>query len=335
MNMGVIGVGRIGKLHIENIINHVKNINIKAIADPYITKEIEIWIKEKGIESVYYDYKEMLKRDDIDAVLICSSTDTHANISIESALAGKHIFCEKPIDVTLSKIKEVIRVIEQTKVKYQVGFNRRFDHNFKEMRKKIDSGLIGVPQIVNIVSRDPERPLIEFVKTSGGLFLDFTIHDFDMASFLVGSDIEEVYVIGGVLIDDEIGKVGDIDTALISVKFKNGALGIIDNSREAVYGYDQRAEVFGSKGSVKISNDTLSKVIFSSKDGVISEKPLFSFLERYKGSFIDELTEFANSVIEDKETLVNAVDGLKPILACLAAKKSLDEKRPIKISELE
>lgn len=248
--------------------------------------------KVAGNKNTTTDYREIMNDPEIDAVLVCSSTNTHAQFTQEAALEGKHVFCEKPIDTDIERIKETMKVVEESGIKFQIGFNRRFDHNFKAVKDAVESGKIGDPHIIRITSRDPEPPNPEYVKVSGGIFLDMTIHDFDMARYLSGSEVTEVYVNGAVLVDPGIGEAGDIDTAVISMKFANGAIGVIDNSRKAVYGYDQRAEVFGSKGAVATANDTLSTAVLHTADGVMAEKPLYFFLERYMDSFVQELKEF-------------------------------------------
>lgn len=334
LKLGIIGAGRIGQVHATSITNNVKNATVHMIADPFMNEDKTKWINELGIENITTDYKEILENKDIDAVLICSSTDTHSSISIEAARANKHIFCEKPIDHDLGKIQMVLDEVEKAGIKYQVGFNRRFDNNFKAIKDAVTEGKIGTPHIIKVTSRDPEAPGIDYVKVSGGMFLDMTIHDFDMVRYLSRSEVEEVYAVGGVLVNPEIGKAGDIDTAIITLKLKNGALGVIDNSREAAYGYDQRAEVFGSLGSVAISNNSGSKAVISTKDGIVSEKPLYFFLERYMQSFGEEVNQFVEAIVNDKDVPVNANDGLQPVLIGLAAKKSLEEKRPVKISEI-
>ncbi|WP_028856778.1 inositol 2-dehydrogenase [Psychrilyobacter atlanticus] len=334
LKLGIIGAGRIGQVHATSITNNVKNATVHMIADPFMNEDKIKWINELGIENITTDYKEILENKEIDAVLICSSTDTHSSISIEAARANKHIFCEKPIDHDLGKIQMVLEEVEKAGIKYQVGFNRRFDNNFKAIKDAVTEGKIGTPHIIKVTSRDPEAPGIDYVKVSGGMFLDMTIHDFDMVRHLSGSEVEEVYALGGVLVNSEIGEAGDIDTAIITLKLKNGALGVIDNSREAAYGYDQRAEVFGSLGSVAISNDSGSKAVISTKDGIVSEKPLYFFLERYMQSFGEEVNQFVEAIVNDKDVPVNANDGLQPVLIGLAAKKSLEEKRPVKISEI-
>ncbi|MEE3700704.1 inositol 2-dehydrogenase [Mannheimia haemolytica] len=334
LKVGIIGAGRIGRVHSESISKYVKGAEIKAISDVKITEELTAWAKSMGIPEVYDDYKKILQDPEIDAVLVCSSTNTHAPISIEAAQAGKHVFCEKPVDADPAKIREVLSAVEKAGVKFQVGFNRRFDHNFKAIKDRVAAGDIGEPHVIRVTSRDPEAPPIEYVKVSGGMFFDMTIHDFDMIRYLSGSEVEEVFAVGTVLVNPEIGKAGDIDTAVITLKLKNGAIGVIDNSRKAAYGYDQRAEVFGSKGQIHITNDTGSTAVFSGENGVVAEKPKYFFLERYMQSFADEISCFVDSVVNDKPTLVNGNDGLQPELIALAAKKSLEENRPVKLSEI-
>ena len=313
VNVGIIGAGRIGQVHMNSILTRVPNAKIKAVADPFLSEEADKKAKAAGAEYTTKDYKEVLADKDIDAVIICSSTDTHSPISIEAIKAGKHVFCEKPIDHDVDKIKEVIEAAQRTVV----------------------NGKIGAPHIIKITSRDPEPPSAEYVKVSGGMFLDMTIHDFDMVRFLAGCDAEEVYVQAANLVDPEIGKAGDVDTAIITLKMENGALAVIDNSRQAVYGYDQRAEVFGSKGMVAIKNDSDSTAVISNEDGVTGEKPQFFFLERYMDAYGKEMVQFIDAIENDTETPLGVEDGLKPVLMGLAAKKSVEEGRPVKISEIE
>ena len=334
LNLGIIGAGRIGKLHAENIIRHFPEAKVGMLADVCI-EHVRGWAEKIGISSLTTNYREVLNNKEIDAVLICSSTNTHADFIIESAKAGKHIFCEKPIDLSIEKIKAALKVVEFSGVKLQVGFNRRFDHNHKSVRDAVKGGKIGDPHLILITSRDPAPPPLEYVRVSGGIFLDMTIHDFDMARYLSGSEVEEVFALGGVMIDPGIGEAGDIDTAVLTLKFTNGAIGVINNSRKATYGYDQRVEVFGSKGSVINANELSSTAIISTAEGVVSEKPKYFFLERYSESFIAEMRGFIDAVLNDKTTPVTGEDGLKPVLIALAARKSLLENRPVKISEID
>lgn len=336
LKIGIIGAGRIGKVHLESISYHVKNATVSAMADPFMNEETEKLIRSYGVSKVTKDYKDILNDKDIDAVLVCSSTDTHAAISIEAINAGKHVFCEKPVDHSIEKIQAVADALkEHPDIKFQVGFNRRFDHNFAAIRKAYDDGKIGEAHILKITSRDPEPPNPAYIKVSGGIFLDMTIHDFDMACFLTDSDIEELYVNSAVLVDPAIGEQGDVDTAIITMKMANGALAVIDNSRKAAYGYDQRAELFGSKGMVATSNDTVSSAVISNADGVTGEKPLFFFLERYMGSFSEEMRQFTEAVINDTEVPVGIHAGLQSVKIGLAARKSVEEHRPVKISEIQ
>lgn len=336
LKIGIIGAGRIGKVHLESISYHVKNATVTAMADPFMNEETEKLIRSYGVSKVTKDYKDILNDKDIDAVLVCSSTDTHAAISIEAINAGKHVFCEKPVDHSIEKIQAVADALkEHPDIKFQVGFNRRFDHNFAAIRKAYDDGKIGEAHILKITSRDPEPPNPAYIKVSGGIFLDMTIHDFDMACFLTDSDVEELYVNSAVLVDPAIGEQGDVDTAIITMKMANGALAVIDNSRKAAYGYDQRAELFGSKGMVATSNDTVSSAVISNADGVTGEKPLFFFLERYMGSFSEEMRQFTEAVINDTEVPVGIHAGLQSAKIGLAARKSVEEHRPVKISEIQ
>lgn len=334
IKIGIIGAGRIGRVHTESITNLVKNAVVKTIADPYMNEDIKEFAKKFGVEHTTTDYKEILEDKEIDAVLICSPTDTHSNISVEAIKAGKHVFCEKPIDHDVEKIQAVVKALEGTNLKYQVGFNRRFDHNFEAVRGAIKEGKIGEPHILKITSRDPNPPSKEYARSSGGMFLDMTIHDFDMVRYLLGCDAEEIYVQAAVLVDKEIGEAGDVDTAVITMKMENGCIAVIDNSRKAVYGYDQRAEAFGSKGMAATGNDTLSTMVLSNENGVTGEKPLYFFLERYMASFAKEVNQFVEAIVQDKETPVGVMDGLKPVLMAIGAKKSMEEKRAVKLSEI-
>lgn len=333
LNIGIIGAGRIGKVHMQSITYNVPTAKVLGITDVFKDGLQELADKY-GIEKVYDNYKEMLADKDIDAVLVCSSTDTHADISIEAAKAGKHVFCEKPVDLTPEKVQAVIDAVAEAGVKLQVGFNRRFDHNFAHVKNLINDGKVGNLELIKITSRDPEPPPAEYAAVSGGMFLDMTIHDFDMARFLAGSDVTEVYASATCLVDPAIGEAGDVDTAIINLKFENGALGVIDNSRRAAYGYDQRIEVFGSLGTAMASNDTPTNVTIMNSDGVTTDKPLYFFLERYMQSFRDEMVQFVDAVLNDKPTPTTGNDGLNSILVALAAKKSVKEGRPVKISEI-
>lgn len=341
LKIGIIGAGRIGKVHAESITYHVKNAVVKSIADPFMNDATKEWATSIGIETITMDYKEILNDASIDAVLICSSTDTHADISIEAIKANKHVFCEKPISQDLGKIKAVMETLQtvnvqrKTPLKYQVGFNRRFDHNFEAVKTAVAAGKIGDVHIVKVTSRDPDAPPIEYVKVSGGMFLDMTIHDFDMVRYITSSDVTEVSAFGTALVNPAIKDAGDIDTAIITMKLKNGALAVIDNSRKAAYGYDQRAEVFGSLGQIAVTNDASSTAVLSTESGVTGEKPLYFFLERYMDSFSKEVSLFIQAILNDTQVPVDINDGLQPVLIAKAALKSMVENRPVLLSEIE
>lgn len=335
INVGIIGAGRIGKVHTESICNYVRNAKIRTVADPCMNENTQKWLLSMGVERTVQDYHEILNDPEIDAVLICSSTNTHAPISLEAIATGKHVFCEKPIDHDLTKIKQVVEALKGSDIKYQVGFNRRHDHNFAAVKQAILDGRVGDVHIIKITSRDPEPPSAAYAAVSGGMFLDMTIHDFDMVRYLAGCDAEEIYVQSAVLVDPAIGEAGDVDTAVITLKMKNGAIAVIDNSRRAAYGYDQRAEVFGSKGMAATANDTQSSMVLSDADGVTGEKPLYFFLERYMQSFATEVKGFISAIENDTDPSVGVEDGLKSVLMGIAAKKSVQEHRPVKLSEIE
>lgn len=333
LNVGIIGAGRIGQVHAKSITYHIPQAKIVAISDIYYEGAEKV-AESLGIPNAYEDCHEILNNPEIDAVLICSSTDTHADIAVEAAEAGKHIFCEKPVDLTVAKIKKVIAAVEKAGVKLQIGFNRRYDHNFAEIKRLANDGKLGKLQTIKITSRDPEPPSIDYVKVSGGIFLDMTVHDFDMARF-IGGEVEEVYANAAVTVDEAIGEAGDVDTALIALKFKNGAIGVIDNCRKACYGYDQRLEVFGTGGQASAANDTPTNVSYINENGNMTDKPLYFFLERYMQSFTDEMTEFINAVQNDELTKTTVNDGLEALRLGLAAKLSVKEHRPVKLSEIE
>ncbi len=332
--VGVIGAGRIGKIHIENLLHKVPGVRLKIVADIKLDSQLNQWADEMGISKLTKEANEIFTDSEIDVVIIASSTDTHAEFIQKAAKGKKQIFCEKPIDTDLNRIKKTLAIVKEEGVKLMVGFNRRFDHNFKRIHDAVVTGQIGIPQIIKITSRDPSPPPIEYIKVSGGIFIDMTIHDWDMARFQAGSEVEEVYATGDVLVDPEIGKAGDIDTAVAVLKFKNGALGIIDNSRQAVYGYDQRVEVFGSKGCVIAENDTPNTVRIYTTENINTDKIPHFFLERYMESYAAELQSFFKCLQNDQEPSPSGNDGLQNVLVAMAAKKSFEENRPIKISEI-
>lgn len=331
VNIGIIGAGRIGRLHCNNLANRIPQANVMAIADVY-KDAAQQCAKDYHIAAAYDDPRRILDDPQIHAILICSSTDTHAQLIVEAAQAGKHIFCEKPIDFNLEIIDKALAAVKTAGVQLQIGFNRRFDPGFKHARDIVAEGKIGVPHMVRITSRDPQPPSIEYIKVSGGLFLDMTIHDFDMCRYLLNQETTRIYAQGATLVDPEIGKAGDIDTAMITLTYESGAFCTIDNSRQAVYGYDQRVEVFGSEGCVIIGNQTPYNSITYTKPTVERPLPLYFFLERYDTSFLEEMRQFVKCVQTDTATPVSGRDGKIPVMMGLAAQKSLQSGQPVRLS---
>ncbi len=333
VKVALIGTGRIGKLHVENLSVRIPAAELVAVADPFIEEAKEVAARF-GIKIVTSDYKEILSNPEVEVVFICSPTNTHAQCVMEAAAAGKHIFCEKPLDLSIDKIRMVLDAVEKAGVKLMVGFNRRFDPNFAKVQQMVKNGKIGIPHILKITSRDPEPPPAEYVKVSGGIFLDMTIHDFDMTRFVLDTEVIEVYAKANVLIDPAIGKAGDVDTAVTTLFFENGAIGTIDNSRKAVYGYDQRLEVFGSEGVVMIDNNTPDNHTYYNNKGSHGSLPLNFFMDRYVESYAIEIEAFIDAVVNDKKVPVSGKDGLMSVAIGLAARKSVTENRPVKLSEI-
>ncbi len=333
LNVAVIGAGRIGRMHIGNLANQIPQAHVVGVADIFVE------VAEKAAETYHVplavkDYQDLLARDDVEAVVICSATHTHAQIIEDAAAAGKHIFCEKPIDHDLVRIDKALASVDKAGVKLQVGFNRRFDPSFQRIRELVAAGQVGQPRLLHIISHDPEAPPIEYIKVSGGIFLDMTIHDYDMARYLIGSEVEEIFVSAGVMVDPAIGEAGDVDTALSLLRFENGVIGTIANCREAVYGYDQRVEVFGSAGNASVANNYPDTVQLMNAQARQSSKPVWFFLERYMESYLREMRAFIEAVKTDKPTPVSGLDGRAPVVMGLAAWKSYREGRPVKLSEI-
>jgi myo-inositol 2-dehydrogenase / D-chiro-inositol 1-dehydrogenase len=332
LNVGIIGAGRIGRVHANNLAFRLREVSVLTIADANRETAQDV-AACCGIPHVARDNDEIFDNSKVDAVLICSPTNTHADLVIRAARAAKHIFCEKPIDHNLAKIDEALLAVERSGVQFQVGFNRRFDANFVRVRRALTSGEIGKPYLMHIISRDPAPPPISYIRSSGGIFLDMTIHDFDMARFLIGEEVESIYTAAGVNVDPEIGKAGDLDTALIVLQFKNSVIGTIDNSRKAVYGYDQRVEILGSDGAIATGNCYPNQAVISTAKAVQRDLPLNFFMDRYTESFVNEMKAFVSSVLEHKQTSVRGFDGRMAVVMGLAARKSHDEHRPVKLEE--
>ena len=334
LGIGIIGAGRIGAVHAESIAFRLPDARIVAVAD-VSRAAAEALAARCSIPHVAGSSDEILADPGIAAVLICSSTDTHSNLIVQAAKAGKHIFCEKPIAFSLGEIDHALAAVKSAGVNLQIGFNRRFDSNFARVRKAVVSGEIGIPSMLHIISRDPAPPPLAYVEVSGGLFLDMTIHDFDMARFLIGDEVEEIYTAAGVMVDPEIGKAGDLDTALVVLRFRNGVIGTIDNSRKAVYGYDQRVEIMGSEGKIATENRYPNEIVISDARSVRADLPLNFFLERYKESYTSEMQSFIAAIQEKRETIVTGADGRIPVVMAIAARRSYDEHRPVRLDEID
>ncbi len=332
VKIAVIGTGRMGSIHARNISKLIPEADLVAVCD--IRLEVaQAVADELGIQRVVKDYHELLNDPEIEAILIATSTDTHAFIMKDVAAAGKHIFCEKPLALELNKIDEALAEVEKAGVKLQVGFNRRFDKSYKQVHDIVASGEIGRPCILHIVNRDPDFPSMDFLRVSGGMFLDLGIHDLDMIRYQMG-EVEEVYAQGAVLINEELKEFGDIDTGLILLKFANGAMGTIDNSRKAVYGYDQRLEVFCSNGAAMMENEKETTAVKGNTNGFTSAKPPYFFMQRYTPCYVEEVRQFVECVRDDKKTPTTGADGRAAVVLGYAAIKSLREHRPVKVSEI-
>lgn len=334
ITIGLFGAGRIGRLHGENLIHSFRNVRIKYLVDAYLNDDMKEWATSVGIEQVSTDPQVIFQDPEVDAILICSSTNTHADLIESGAKAKKDIFCEKPLDLNITRIKEILKVVEEHKVRLQVGFVRRFDHNYCGLHQAVSQGKIGSPNIVRITSRDPDFPSMDYLRYSGGIFVDQAVHDLDMARYLIGAEPVEIFSYGSCLLRPEIQDFEDVDTAVTVIRFENGALATIDNSRKAVYGYDQRAEVFGTEGCVCMSNDTPHNAVTLTGEGVCSEKPHWFFLERYNQGFINEMTDFFQMLQSDAMPSVTGHDGLMAVYMAEAATMSSRQGRPVKIQEI-
>lgn len=333
LRVGVIGTGRIGRIHAYNLQQRVAAARVVAVADPFVDRARD-WLDEIAVDRRYTDYRSIIDDEAVDAVFICSSTDTHAEVLAAAARGGKHAFCEKPIDLDVERVRRVLELVEESGVFLQIGFNRRFDHNFAAVERAVREGRVGDVHLIRVSSRDPEPPPAEYVKLSGGIFMDMTIHDFDMMRFLSGREVVSVSTAGAVLVDPAIGELGDIDTAVVTLTFESGAIGVIDNSRKAVYGYDQRVEVFGSNGVVRAENDFPTTVEIIDADGRHADTPQWFFLERYADAFYAEVVAFVDALRSGKPPAVGPRDGLEPMYIALAAQRSLAERRIVDMREV-
>jgi myo-inositol 2-dehydrogenase/D-chiro-inositol 1-dehydrogenase len=327
IRIGLLGAGRIGHIHGRNVAEH-KGARLAAVADAIPESALAL---ARATGAAAMSVEELIGAKTIDAVMICTSTDTHADFIESAAKAGKAIFCEKPIDLSAKRIVKTLRKTEEAGVKLMIGFNRRFDPNFAALRKRLAAGAVGEVEIVTILSRDPSPPPIDYVKRSGGLFRDMMIHDFDMARFLLGEDPVEVQALGSSLVDPEIGKAGDVDTAVVQMKTKSGKLCQISNSRRATYGYDQRIEVHGSKGLLRAGNVHETTVEQAGGKGFTTDPVQNFFLERYAMAYRRELDAFLAVVKSGRAPSPSGLDGLKAQLLADAATQSAQSGKPVRV----
>jgi myo-inositol 2-dehydrogenase/D-chiro-inositol 1-dehydrogenase len=327
VNIAVIGTGRIGSVHTRNLVRSIHEANVVAVCD--IRLEVAQALgDELGIDRVVKDYHELLEDKSVEALLIATNTNTHAAIVKDCAEAGKHIFCEKPLALDLQSTDEVIETVDRTGVKLQIGFNRRFDHNFRQVKEIVSSGKIGRPCILHIINRDPEPPTYEYSATCGGMFLDMSIHDFDMVRFQIG-EVEQIYAIGNVLMAPYLKELGDVDVDIISLKFVNGTIGSIDNSRQCAYGYDQQLEVFCTHGTALARNEQENTSVMGDGAGFHSAKVPYSFIQRYADGYITEVRQFLQCVRDNQHVTPTAQDSRMAVLLGLAAWQSIRQNQPV------
>jgi myo-inositol 2-dehydrogenase/D-chiro-inositol 1-dehydrogenase len=332
VRVGVIGVGRIGRMHAEMLARRVPGTAVAGVYDAHAPSARDV-ADSLGVPAAS-DVEELLAAPDVDAVAICSSTDTHADLLVAAARAGKAIFCEKPVSLDLAEVDRALAAVREAGVPFQIGFNRRFDPGHQSVRDAVAAGTVGEPHLVRISSRDPAPPPLAYVAVSGGIFLDMTIHDFDMARYVTGSEVVEVYARGAVRIDRGFAEAGDVDTALVTLVHEDGCLTAIDNSRQAVYGYDQRVEVFGSAGMAASENPLAHAGVVRTAQGAQQATLPYFFLERYVPSYLREWEAFAHAVATGEDPPVGIRDARPPLVIGLAAWRSLRENRPVRIEEV-
>ncbi len=325
LRIGIIGLGRIGKIHYNHIRQQLPEATVTLVAD------VDRGNLPEDVACI--GASELIDHPDIDAVIICSPTDTHADFVERCARAGKHVFCEKPLDLSLARIEQTLRIVRESGIKLMLGFNRRFDANFLKLKALVDEGKIGDVQLVKVTSRDPAPPPVGYLRSSGGMFLDMTIHDFDMARYLMGKAVKTVYAAAATLTGGAVAEADDIDTAAVTLTFEDGSLAVIDNSRKAVYGYDQRVEVFGSEGMAHVDNNKPDSHVYYHETGAQSALPLHFFMERYTASYLTEMKAFIAAVQGKGEIPVGGIDGLQATRIALAAQRSYTEGRPVAVSE--
>ena len=331
MRVGLLGCGRIGSMHADLVARRVPGTALSAVYD--VAGDMAASVAETfGVRQVS-SAAELIEADDVDAVAICSSTDTHIDLLVDVAAAGKPAFVEKPLSLDLAEVDRGIAAATEAGIGVQIGFNRRFDAAHRHVRDRVAAGDVGDVHLVRISSRDPAPPPIAYIEVSGGIFCDMTIHDFDMARFVTGSEAVEVYATGAMRIDPAIGTAGDLDTAVVVVTHANGAITTIDNSRRAVYGYDQRLEAFGSGGMATSQNPPSATALYWGTEGSHGPPLPYFFLERYTASYLAEWDAFV-AMVRGAPSLVTLADGRAPLVMGLAAWTSVREERPVAIAEI-
>lgn len=332
IRIAVLGVGRIGRMHAQLIARQVPGAALAMVQDVNGDAAAAVGAELQVPHTT--ESADVFANPDVDAVAICSSTDTHVPLLIAAAQSGKAIFCEKPVSLDLAKVDEALAVVKASGVPIQIGFNRRFDPAHRSVRDAVASGAVGDLHMLRITSRDPAPPPIAYVKVSGGLFLDMMIHDFDMARYVTGSEVVEVFAQAAVRVDPAIGEAGDVDTAVVLLTHENGCITTIDNSRQAVYGYDQRVEAFGSGGLAASENPSTHTGIRRSAEGTFGTTIPYFFLDRYIPSYVDEWKAFVEYVTTGGPSPVDADAGRAPLVIGLAAGLSAREGRAVRCSEI-
>ena len=331
IKVGLIGVGRMGLVYAEDLAYRIPQANLVAASD--VNPAAEASARALGVPKWYAQYQDLIDDPEVDAVVIITPTSTHRDIIVAAAKAGKAIFCEKPLSISLEEAREIERVVAETGVFFHMGFMRRFDRGYRAAKEKLEQGVIGTPVLFKASSRDPYRPSLEYLdpRHSGGIMIDMGIHDIDLARWLMG-EVASVYAVGGVLAYPEVSEVGDIDNAVLTLNFASGALGVIDLSRSGVYGYDIRAEILGTKGTIKVGYLRETPVLLLNKEGVTHDTVPY-FMERFERAYIDQLQNFVEHLQKGLPPSITCADGVADLEVAYAATLSYKEKRPVAVTK--
>ena len=330
LKVGLLGAGRIGQVHASVIAAHECS-TLAAISDVYAPAAEELAAK---YHAQVRSSDEIIADDAINAVLIATSTDTHSDLIEAATQAGKAVMCEKPVDLSLERARACLKAVSATGRPVMIGFNRRFDPSFAAIRDSLAAGQIGKAELLSVTSFDPAPPPVEYIKVSGGMFRDMMIHDFDMTNFIMGETPVSISASGACLVDPEIGRAGDIDTAVVTLSYADGKLAVIKNSRRAAYGYDQRLELLGADGLLQAQNMLENTVVKSTGQGVISAKPTYFFIERYMPAYKAEWAAFVAAVQEGNDMPVSLQDGVQALAMAEAAQRSFDSSRPVRLADV-